>query len=75
MLILLPLGPNEVAAVMVIPFFTFSHNSRELFFRSTCPPDSSLNDLAHQIKIVSLAHIVVEVALSNNGLNISVFLV
>jgi hypothetical protein len=75
MLILLPLCPYEVAAVVVISFFTFSHNSRELFFRSPSPPDTSLYDLAHQVKIVSLAYIVVEVALSNNGLNISVFLV
>jgi hypothetical protein len=75
MLILLPLCPYEVAAVMVIAFFTFSHNSRELFFRSPSPPDASLYDLAHQIKVVSLAHIIVEVALTNNGLNISVFLV
>jgi hypothetical protein len=75
MLILLPLGPNEVTAIVVISFFTFSHNSRKLFFLSTGPPDTSLYDLAHQIKVVSLAHIIVEVALTNNGLNISVFLV
>jgi hypothetical protein len=75
MLILLPLSPYEVTAIVVISFFTFSHNSRELFFRSPSPPDASLYDLADQIKVVSLAHIIVEVAFSNNGLNISVFLV
>jgi hypothetical protein len=75
MLILFPLGPYEVTAIVVIAFFTFSHNSRELFFRCTGPPDASLYDLAHQIKVVSLAYIIVEVAFSNNGLNISVFLV
>ena len=75
MLALFPLSPNEVAAVMVISILTFSHYHLEIFFGGSCPPDTSLNDLSHQIKIVSFAHIVVEVAFSNNGLDIPVFLV
>jgi len=75
MLVLFPLRPDKVAAVMVVSFLTFSHYRWEIFFRGPCPPYTSLYDLSHQIKIVSFSDIVVEVALSNNGLNIPVFLV
>jgi hypothetical protein len=71
MLVLFPLSPNEVAAIMKLAirvFISLPINCLpEFFLVGSRPPYAALDYLSHKVVIVALADIISEVVLPNEG--------